>query len=280
MNLPATDAIYSFDMVSVTTLDGVTEADGVLIIMNSTTLLPNASISIGFSCVSAQGFGYSFELTSTGKYTDGNYVDNDHPSPPIVLVPPILAASVTVNEGDDVSVYCGNLNRPPLLIGFSWLNPRMMPAVEGTFNRLLFTRINRTQAGEYMCVLTSASTGDTISGSTSVVVHCKLLQVNYFIVSVSACSGGMCPMQCACSGRSRVPRFPLNPPLWALAIDLHDLHEQISSVIALQVISIRSNMYCFGKQLVHLYMGNPLPEMSYTELKLFHTCGQQVHMTL
>jgi hypothetical protein len=48
-------------------MDGFREERGVMIMDNSTTFLPDASVTRDINCVS--GFnGYSFELISTGKY--------------------------------------------------------------------------------------------------------------------------------------------------------------------------------------------------------------------
>jgi hypothetical protein len=58
------------------------------------------------------------------------------------------------------------------------LNQSGLPAVEGTFNRLALIQVNRSQAGEYMCVLTSEVTGETTSSSVLVTVQCKFSMCN------------------------------------------------------------------------------------------------------
>jgi hypothetical protein len=104
-------------------------------------------------------------------------MDHDYsPCPPsIVLVPPTLIASVAINEGETRNVFCGNSNASPLGIMFSWLNQSGLPPPPevATFNRLVLNQVNRSQAGEYACVLTSRATGQAISTSLFVTVQCK-----------------------------------------------------------------------------------------------------------
>jgi hypothetical protein len=66
MGQPATDATYIFGL-PLANQDGVREEDGVMIIDDSATFLPNASVSRDVVCV-AEVFVYSFQLISTGKY--------------------------------------------------------------------------------------------------------------------------------------------------------------------------------------------------------------------
>jgi hypothetical protein len=58
---------------------------------------------------------------------------------------------------------------------FSWLNQSGLPPApeDASFNRLVLNQVNRSQAGEYMCVLTSRATGGTASSSVLVTVQCK-----------------------------------------------------------------------------------------------------------
>jgi hypothetical protein len=64
---PLRDVEFHFGMVRISNLDGHREEGGVMIMDNSTTFLPDASVTRDINCVS--GFnGYSFELISTGKY--------------------------------------------------------------------------------------------------------------------------------------------------------------------------------------------------------------------
>jgi hypothetical protein len=64
---PATDAEFIFSQARVSSLDGIREENGVMIIDDSTTFLPDASVGRDVNCV-AGNTGYSFQLISSGKY--------------------------------------------------------------------------------------------------------------------------------------------------------------------------------------------------------------------
>jgi hypothetical protein len=61
------DAEFSFGQARVSSLDGIREENGVMIIDDSTTFLPDASVVRDVTCATADG-GYSFQLISSGKY--------------------------------------------------------------------------------------------------------------------------------------------------------------------------------------------------------------------
>jgi hypothetical protein len=56
---------------------------------------------------------------------------------------------------------------------FSWLNQSGLPPENAAFNRLVLNQVNRSEAGEYACVLTSRVTGEKTSTSLLVTVQCK-----------------------------------------------------------------------------------------------------------
>jgi hypothetical protein len=61
------DTEFSFGQGRVSSLDGIREENGVMIIDDSTTFLPDASVGRDVNCV-AGNTGYSFQLISSGKY--------------------------------------------------------------------------------------------------------------------------------------------------------------------------------------------------------------------
>lgn len=76
---------------------------------------------------------------------------------------------MTIREGDDESILCGQRNTALLHVTLIWQDPRGMDAHVANFN---FQGIVREQAGDYICVATG-STGQA-SATLQVVVECEL----------------------------------------------------------------------------------------------------------
>ena len=86
------------------------------------------------------------------------------------FLPPTISAQHIVSEGEDTTISCDDPNADPLTGSAQWLDPSGNVASLSRF--LTLTNINRTQAGEYVCQLTS-SFNQVLSATTNIIVHCK-----------------------------------------------------------------------------------------------------------
>ena len=91
-------------------------------------------------------------------------------SPPAAFLPPTVSAQHIASEGEDPTISCDDPNADPLTGSAQWLDPSGNVASQSRF--LTLTNINRTQAGEYVCQLTS-SFNQVLSATTNIIVHCK-----------------------------------------------------------------------------------------------------------
>jgi len=72
----------------------------------------------------------------------------------------------TADEGENVTVSCNASGTPPLMV--SWIKVDGGERFNGS--ELVFTHINRTQAGKYRC---EARNGCRNASDTTIVVQCK-----------------------------------------------------------------------------------------------------------
>ena len=72
-----------------------------------------------------------------------------------------------------MSIFCLSSSPRALNVDEMWLNPQMMPAVEGFGNVLSFVKISRSQSGVYRCILTSSVTNQRESADIPVTVNCE-----------------------------------------------------------------------------------------------------------
>ena len=106
------------------------------------------------------------------------------------FLPPTLMLSMgelnssrlIIDEGGHGGAVCVNPNVDNLEVSVAWFSP-LMVIVHGD---LSFINIQRSQAGEYVCVLTSNVTGQTASSSLQVIVHCKF-SLPFIIVCLLFC---------------------------------------------------------------------------------------------
>ena len=78
---------------------------------------------------------------------------------------------VTAIEGENARVVCEDPNVPPLEGTAQWSDPNGNSVGAGRF--LFIPNITRTQAGDYLCELTSFR-GEVLSVTVTITVHCKL----------------------------------------------------------------------------------------------------------
>ena len=81
--------------------------------------------------------------------------------------------SETVNEGENMTLYCMASGIPPPSV--SWIKAGSDQRFNGT--ELVFTNINRNEAGEYRCEVSNEC--GNASETSSVDVQCKLI-ASYF----------------------------------------------------------------------------------------------------
>ena len=70
------------------------------------------------------------------------------------------------------TVTCGDSNPAPLLVTATWNGPPDV-AVTSQSRVLQLSNVDNTDAGVYSCTLTSGLTGETLSASFTLIVHCK-----------------------------------------------------------------------------------------------------------
>ncbi len=83
--------------------------------------------------------------------------------------PNVTPSNKIIAEGSDIRIVCEDDNPPPLQTFLEWLDP------DGNFvttDSLLDIRnISLEQAGEYLCEVTSNSSGDTGSTAVNIVIQ-------------------------------------------------------------------------------------------------------------
>ncbi len=109
-----------------------------------------------------------------------------------VFVPPVVIGATTVNETDALTLSCDHSgSSPPPTI--SWFAPDGS-GIQAVGGSITIDDIQRSQSGNYTCVLTSTS-DDTRSTSVVVTVQCKYVAFNRCSCEECVC---VCVCVCAC----------------------------------------------------------------------------------
>ncbi len=89
---------------------------------------------------------------------------------PIVSIPD----NGIVLEGDNIRLTCVSTNNRPGTFRIEWYNPAGGEPFS-TFPAPQLTNVQRDQAGDYTCRLTSSQNEDFLEGSGTLIVNCKMM---------------------------------------------------------------------------------------------------------